>query len=358
MEWMEFAVQFKNDKMDKLKMGKTLATLLVGLTLLFSSLPLAKADWNQRENVYDVSLSDGVTRVDETPNFQSLESAAQFIPPSPYQDETVRINAYTGDYTSQTLTSPIILNNKQLVGKESPIQVSRLDGDKRIVPSRAGAVVVGGDIHLENNARIESMIVLGTRGALYLWDKSEHIENASVVDNYFTNNNPVSSSLALRGISAENINIEGNTFNGGSNSFIWAYVLGQPPVQNGTIKFRDNLFYGSEFGIHTREANGLDLGTEEDPGNNVFIRNRNNLKFADTPTSVPAVYNYWYGREGDTELKTREEDILDTVYVVNARSVSSSSESSMASTFLEVLPCYLTEPFDPLCSVKEWMGYE
>lgn len=345
-------------------MGKTLATILLMTSLLVGSLSPVKADWNEKEGVYDVALIPETSKEIplESPVFNTLQEAIEFQPQKEYSDKPVRINAYEGDYrTTPTLTLP--LNNRQLVGRNNPVPTEKLEVSKELSPSLGGAIISSNQIELESDSILENMVVDGSSNyPLSVWDKSEIAKDILLSGNYFINVHPRGSCISLRADEVDGLYIHNNSFNGGENGFIWAYVIGHENPQIGNISFRNNIFYDSKFGISSKSVNGLDLGTEEDKGENIFIKNDYNIKLSGTPTTIPAQWNYWYGQDTDTELKTTEEDILKTFYIVEEREVKVDEEKtllqSVGDTLIEVLPCYVTDPFNPFCGVSNWGMYE
>ena len=108
-------------------------------------------------------------------------------------------------------------------------------------------------------------------------------------------------------------------------------------------------------GVRAVNVEYLDLGTDLDRGDNTFVRNLWNVELFDNPKTIPAQYNFWYGKEGDTILKTTEADILATINVLIPPTLTFKYGEAIKP--IEVMPCQTREPFSP-SAVKGWENYK
>lgn len=350
-------------------MGKTLATLVLATSIILSCLPSVKADWNEKDGVYDVSLTPaGSLQISvEQPNFHTLREAVDFIPPKGYETETVRINAYDGTYSVDEEEPSFTLKNKQLIGKTNPNPEVSLKTGYVIEEPSAGAVIDRTTIVMGDDSILENMILNPNKDAdrFYLiinngvgFGTEGLTKNVIINNNYFEYGNNLPQ-ISLRGSDVDNVEVTNNIFAGGEGiGFSRLYVAGgEPPIQTGEVKLKGNTFYGLKTGFTARGIGGVNLGSLEEAGENIFIKNEFNGEVYDTPSKVPAIYNYWYGTETDITLKTTEEDILKTIKIVEP-TVSSIESQTLVQTLIDVLPCYITDPLNPMCYVDTWGLYD
>jgi len=325
------------------KLEKIVRKTLVLPSLLMFSVGAYAQGLTQSQDFFQIQVHPEKPQLDEKEYMWFKDLA----PAIAYDDGTLipeKIVVFEGDYSN---SKGVSFANKWIQGYENPIPKNSLGNAELDEPKYNANVHFSIGSH--NLGILENLVMYGSgKNVSQITGSGVKIKNCYMLGE--------ESPHGLLIYSGDNQYVEGNIIRGFENNGMGITGVGSPkPVLKRNVLFDNNI------GISYVNSTSIDLGTEEEHGENVFNMNEKNM-FIRTGQFTPAQGNYWYNDKG--ELLTKESDILDTIELVNPTAeLYRKTQVSRLLSFLEtinVVP-YKTEDHPlfapPITSAKHWGAY-